>query len=823
MQRILSLAGALLLITLGAACSAERLAPKKVGSAVGRLTVRNVSILTSIIGADTTCGLSSPEVLGSPVVDGDVGGEGKVTWSAKSCEIDYGALSEWATDCNGRVMRVGGKITFSATKTVTGLLTGNPDQPVIPTSADAATIHAELSFNDFEVRFSDSKNALTMNSGALSFDAEPHLGVSATTGICSITTSDLLETNIVYTNALVHVSSESKELDAHVSNSSFSSQIGRWGPHENWIEGTITIREKVVALPNDSDDSPLLDVDYERDYHVASFACKEDLLVPISYQCKSIKPALSHGVARLTVPMVASVTRALDADTSCGFSAQGVLDAVQLSGAPGTAGGTATWSVNNCTLDFPVAKVVSEDCEGHQRLLQGKVTVSGTKTFYGIRSGDPANPIIPMTWDPAVITLRMSFTELESQDTANGSSLVVHAGQLAGTLRPRAVKDINTGACSLPSGEAAIEALSWTDGEVTMQSGGSTFSFMIDSSDLDAQVGVGATEENWLSGRISVDGEASPIPLPGEAPVLDPNYVAADFRSSWASCMSEVALPASSADCSMNPVLAANAGRLLIKTAGVLASMVNNDTVCAYEANDVLLAPTSVKGTPPNQGSVSWQTLNCQVAPGPDLTASTSCNNVLTRLGGTATIYSSRTVSGQRETVAGVIDSVVPQSRGAIVIDLDEARLSEFSVWDEQNGVSLLPAKLVIHSGSIAGQVRPITGENAATQGVFDVATPVAQFEQIGPYIDPSTQLRTTLIASLIVGAATFRIEITDFSLQAMNGMWSGDGNRLEGTMEINGESVTIPVVPLNPDFDQTAFNASYVCDPTLRAPIPHL
>ena len=43
------------------------------------------------------------------------------------------------------------------------------------------------------------------------------------------------------------------------------------------------------------------------------------------------------------------------------------------------------------------------DCNGTTSTMQGKVTVSGTKTIQGIYGGGADDPIVPTRWDPAVL------------------------------------------------------------------------------------------------------------------------------------------------------------------------------------------------------------------------------------------------------------------------------------------------------------------------------------------------------------------------------------------------------------------------------------
>jgi len=347
-----------------------------------------------------------------------------------------------------------------------------------------------------------------------------------------------------------------------------------------------------------------------------------------------------------------------------------------------------------------------------------------------------------------------------------------------------------------------------------MRSSSGTFRMTVDGSDLKAQVGKGDLSENSLTGNITVDGQRYPIPIPGETSDLDPTYEPQAFEDAWASCDDTVDVPRSDADCSLDRVLGTNAARLLTKAAGTLGSMINDDAVCGYESDPVKLGPIDIQGNVGEIGEMTWTAPNCPVTTGPPVLMETDCQNVETWVSGAARVWSHRTVRGERETLALLIDSIIPRTRDAIDMILNDVELTEFTVWDEQNGTKTLPVQLTIHSGNLFGTVHPILGESATTAGVYDYVAPVSRYEGIGV---------SNIAATLAVGAASFEVTITAANIDAMNGVWLGDGNRIAGTMSINGKDIVIGPDPLVPGFDQAAFNASYTCDPALRAPIPHL
>src|SRR5262245_1592558 len=80
---------------------------------------------------------------------------------------------------------------------------------------------------------------------------------------------------------------------------------------------------------------------------------------------------VSDGVSRLTMRNFGAIADALNRDTRCGFG-NPALEA-HVVGSPGMPG-EATWSVDQCELDFSAAPLPITDCNDTLLTLSGKVT-----------------------------------------------------------------------------------------------------------------------------------------------------------------------------------------------------------------------------------------------------------------------------------------------------------------------------------------------------------------------------------------------------------------------------------------------------------------
>lgn len=263
MKRTLALA-LCLTCSFGPLAGCARLYPDKVAMGVARLSVRDSAILLSLVNADTKCGFASSGVLSQPAIDSAAG---TVTWSVNSCRIDLGALHEISKDCNGVATKAGGVATVTATRTVTGTLTGNTADPVVPANADSVVISIDAKLEDYVVRIDDQKTALTIHSGGLSYRATPRLAVSSSKGVCAVPTSDVLLENLKYVNAQVTIDNDGSLIDADVGDSSYAAQVGKGASREDALWGSLTVFGSAQTLPSVADKDGL-----DPTYDAAKFA-----------------------------------------------------------------------------------------------------------------------------------------------------------------------------------------------------------------------------------------------------------------------------------------------------------------------------------------------------------------------------------------------------------------------------------------------------------------------------------------------------------------------------------------------------------------------
>lgn len=790
---------------LAGGCEIERFFPNDVGNGAGRLMVRNSAVLVGLISDDKTCGFANDAVLQAYRQDGELGSLGTVTWSVQDCTLDFGPkLLDQGTDCNGEVKSVSGKVVVTATRVVQGILTGNPEQPVIPQSPDAVTIQISADMTDYLVHLSDKNAQLTVRHGHIAETVSPHLAQSASLGICGVPTTNLTLNSVEVKDALYTVDDNGHIFDVEVPHELVKAQLGSYGGFENWLDGSVTVWDTEVNL---TEKDHTLDPDYTKDVFDASFACTPDLATPVTYECLPLTPKLADGAAKLTVNDVGNAISIAVADTGCGFASPDAVSHATVTGEVGKDGGEVVYRIDQpCALGFPVKTQIARDCAGKTTYAEGQATITGTMRVRGRLTGDPAQPVIPTSRDPAQIDFHLDFDRWRISDDKTDQSLEITVGTVTGTMQPRMGLDKVTGACSIATPVVTFSHLTYAPGaHAIVRAQGNALGVDIDGSALDAQSGAKDGVENKLSGSIVVGGDTYTIPLDGN-PVLDPTYDAAGYAASFA-CAPNLQLPTSDDQCNFHDVIGNGAARLIVQTVGTLATLINNDSNCGFEDKfGVLIFPTETIGAVGELGSMTWDVAGCTVGAGALSVLSDDCLGGSTFYQGTADVTATRTVEGMRTTQFLVIDAIEPRDHEEVQIYLHDVPLHDFVTYPLAAGESEPLGKLTIHDGTLSATVEPATGQRADDPVQFDVPTPVARISDV--------HLRNAH-ATLEAQGKLFEIVISDTNLHATNGTLDMVSNHIDGDIVFDNDDVAIGGA-LNPTFNQQSFDQSYVCTPNL-------
>lgn len=788
-----------MLLAVAPLSACARCAPGRVGHGVARLTIRNVGAIAELALTDARCGFAADAVNLNPRIDGAAGQAGTVTWTIEACEVELPAEAPYVSeDCNGTTTTIAGRAVITARKVVQGLLTGTPENPVIPAGPDSVTLQimsAEL--HGFSAETSISPNILTVVEGGLKATLRPRLAVDTEHGACSIPTSNALFEGVEYFPSLVHVKTDAREFDVEVGRSDLTAINGEHSGYENAVFGEIEVWGGTEVVDGGDEG---LDPDYERDFFHAGYQCKAALAQPVNFACEGfLAPVLAQNAARLSIRTLARLATVLDADTKCGFSSEAALDSTQRS-APVGAFGTATQRVDGCVLEFPEGTVVKEDCVGVQTVMSGKVVVNATKAITGRLTGDRLTPAVPVNDAPAVIEVEVQAFE-DFAVTENGSALRIKQGGLHGTLMPRTAQDAErSGACGFVTGIARMSDVGWTAGtEAQLDSSSGAFDLELGDTRLTAVSGAWGSDSNLLDGYIEVNGERFSLPTDPADDGLDPEYDAAAYDATW-QCGSLVE-PVSFA-CEFEAPLAQGTAQLTIQMAGALAGALDADARCGF-SSPAVMAAARVEGDLGQRGAAVTYTVSapCRVDFGAGTELSRDCGGVATYASGVVELTGTKVVRGIA--TGDPSTPIVPTSRTPAEIHFS-ARAEGLSVWTGQ-GAEVLTAK----QGTLQGSLAPRTGIDAAT-GACSIATPVTRFSEVAWQ---NANLRLTK------DGLAFDLRVDRSSLEAQNGPGDVWENHLEGSLHMEGKDFDIPAgghPVLNPGYERGAFFESFTCTPGL-------
>jgi hypothetical protein len=602
------------------------------------------------------------------------------------------------------------------------------------------------------------------------------------------------------------------------------------GAATNAIAGTVTVAGTAETIP--SDGQGLNPGTFDQAAFDASWQCAPNLVLPVSNACaQALGGTIAGGAAALTMRTLGAVASIADADTNCGFGSANVtpsFDAID----PGHDGHALTLALTaDCTLPFGSdGVVVSTDCVGDTNAVAGTITIKAgsTKTVAGWETGDASEPIVPSSFQPAELDLDVTFTDFSVTSASAsgdvGAVLTVHDGELVGTVTPRTALDPTTNACSIATPNATFSGVAWTAAHTTLNNAGNAFDALLDTSALTAQAGSDDTTTNALAGSISVDGNS--VTLPANTP-LDPAYVQADFDATYTCDPGNGIVPVLVPDaaCSFRQVLGNAAARLLVQATATATSVLDGNATCGFADAAPDHAP-AITGAPGGLGNVTLTSDDaCSTTFPASFQLSVDCAGTSTRAGGTFTVASAtKSINGF---LTGSNPPVFPVTRDAATLALTNLAFDGWNVFD-QPVTGVAPAVVTITGTVSAVTIAPIAGRSSddstaasgATGGaitdVFSVATPVAGVAGLA---------MATGDATLVLEGKTFIVTLTDVSVDAFAGAFFDAGafvgdNTIEGSLSVDGEPVTIATAPLVSPYDQTAFNASYSCNPALAGDV---
>ena len=499
------------------------------------LSVKLFGVIARQIENDTSCGFSSPSVKRAMALSAAIGSKGTGTYTLPApCTLVFPPGTVVERDCAGAETMLEGSVAVTGVERVMGYLTGDPAEPVVPTSTGPVALELTFVANQLKLSQSGSTNTLLMKAGSISGTLEPKTGLDKASRACSIATP-VAHVTLSHHDAEVEVVSGSVGVPLVMHTSSLEAQSGTANGKTNYLAGSVVAAGQTLAVPS-ANATPALDPSFDPVAFDASYRCNAALEIPPDEAACSFAQPLAEGAARLLVQDAAAVVKLVNDNGSCGFQNEDLLKNPYL--VIGDVGqlGSMGWATT-CTVGVGARQNYAQDCSNDVTTVEGAAAVQVARVVDGVRDEQCggfldlfcADTIIPIK--PDAVVFNVASARLTNFGVGNDEGrLIIQSGTMAGVAKPMQGRRRSNGHFDVGTPVGRFDGLSLTGANVTLQSAAKTFTFAIAAASVSAFAGAYAGQRNALSGTVSVDGVVVTLGTMD----LQPNYSQATFDQSYA-------------------------------------------------------------------------------------------------------------------------------------------------------------------------------------------------------------------------------------------------------------------------------------------------
>jgi hypothetical protein len=792
-NRIAKLSALIALFSILSSCALERMFPGKVAVGVARLTVNNLGKLVVALNdpriyaqAVGKCRLD--KMLPGAKIQQLREGFGHASWDFKDCVYDFGkrGVTLDATDTCGNKTRTTyyGKVTVSGQRTINGILTGNPDTPVIPSGFGGVKFSfTDVAFQEFRVESPTQEAAMTMVSGHVAFDINIHLGKDKNE-LCQTPIPNPTLSNIRYFSTekesrnILRLPGLLWEFEADVSDSDMTAQVGTHENVQNFLLGKINLWGDEYRVPSTG---TVLDPSFTPESYAKSLTCVADLQLPAPNHC-SYEADLAKNLSRLTVINLGGFLAAVILDPNSASATPG-CDLASLKGGrvirTNDHDGRVEWDYADCIFDFGTTgkEFKLEFAQGATATIFGKVTLSGKRHISGRLTGNADLPVIP---DHGNVYFNFSKAAFENFKVtivpSELPSLNIVEGALSFDLTVHLEKEGELDVYKKPLPNLTFENIRFLKNTriaiSNMPHVTGDFNFVVNQSNFHAQLGHFGNIENAIEGSLSLFGRAIDIP----ASPLDP-------RSP--SSQDKIATPSGSTGsfAKVEGLLADGSSRLTIYNLSRLIEAIVGHAVPSVDARPEcnlrdlsgtgLHVTTAVAPNNPDKGKMTWHFSNCEY----DLS-----NMPREMAPGNITLSGRVILSGERS-IEGFLthnlrQPIVP-SIPEYLFHIAELRFENFKVDD-----TTLPAVLTMASGSLSLELSVPLEVDPGTR-LFSQHREHLSYQHIR--YTPGSKLVVSSRQGEIQGDFDVPVSGSDFGAQLP------PENKITGTLSVFGNTISIP------------------------------
>lgn len=260
------------------------------GQNAARGLVKLTGAATSLLDANTSCGFKSAGVLSTGTSTGAPGGPGSLQFKTGTtgCVVALPQATELSPDCTGSKSTINGKFTAVSTKTISGLLTGQAANPIVPLTREAVVFeHTSIAFENFEI--SDKTAAgvagpkFVFTGTVTGAKVKPVAGEHKTARapgdkpLYAVATPVAGFEGIALATGTLAVTSGGNTFVIAVKDAAIGAFNGSFNGKSNSISGTVTANGKALAALPD----PRLSPDFTQAGFDGTYSCNPDLKEPV--------------------------------------------------------------------------------------------------------------------------------------------------------------------------------------------------------------------------------------------------------------------------------------------------------------------------------------------------------------------------------------------------------------------------------------------------------------------------------------------------------------------------------------------------------------
>jgi len=782
-------------------CTFERLFPEDVANGIARLSVNNMGNLLRALNHSSVydlpetdkrleCNFRSLELTDQTTITNEAHGKGHVQRRFQECVYDFGKglKIDIPSLCGKQTATLFGKVVVSGTRTMSGILTGNHQTPVIP-SGDAGIQFAfeKVHFHNFRVESSGIDKAMTIASGSAAFEITVHLAKSQSNGMCEIPLPNLTLSNIQYSKGagasetIVRLPGPFGEFSASIDNSDFDAQVGVYQGQVNHMEGDITIWGKTVRVPGSD---PGLNPSFSVNAYQESLECTPDLYAPVEDSCP-FEPNLAEGVSRLTMRNLGNLILAASQSTfeharpECKL---GSFETLPTEEYPlGNNQVELVWKFKDCDFEF-------KNHPGAEKThLNGRVRLSGERRIKGFHlKGNNKNPVIPGKGGVRFSFSRIEFDNYAVKTQDSDKSLKIAKGSMSFDAIVHLAKSKSMNVCSTPLPNLTLDNIKYAPSDLTLETQFGDINLAISDSLLFAQVYRHMDVENRIEGHVNIFGEKFTIAKNSK---LDPQYETSDFDKALKST-EDLLMPVDYECEAYDPIenkIADGIARLTINNLGrMLSAVALESTHERPECQLGELSMTSKASIDYQHKSITWRFDDCEFNLGGKV-----------RLSGTKTISGFLTGNPQYP--------IVPQPGSTAQFDFSKAEFENYRAeFDKSTHLTFLNATL-----AFGAKIRLAKDKST---GLCSVPAPNLAFHNIR-YLKGSPNRVMIAAESFGIQQLMIDIENSNFDAQFGFGETVKEDNALKGNISILGKSFSLPSdgLGLNPFPDHAAAFETFI------------